>query len=91
MLTEKKANKIITEAYEEIYKKATPKADFNKLVKNAKLDEFGQRDIGFENYTMNALDYEAIISDLKVKYKLTKREIGGINTNLLLGATPRFV
>lgn len=86
----KNYDKLIHEAYVEIYALSTPQADFNELLLNAKTDSNGKKVIDFMNYTIKEGDYNAVMNKLSSKYKLNKLEKRKFNTTMLLGATPVF-
>lgn len=87
----RKYDKLIEELYIELYKHATPPADFKELLRNAKVECVGgknRRVILYDDYYLSHEDFEKIIGRLAVKYKLNAREIEGLKFEAYLGATP---
>ena len=60
MKTEKLKQKVL-DIYTEMYAQATPSADFNELMKNAEINELGQKVINFNDYILDAKIGDEII------------------------------
>lgn len=90
ILKPKKIDEILTEIYVESYKNSTPSGDFNELVKNASLNEHGQKEIPFMNYEleeeMQDMIIESVLKKHKVKEDYYKR---AIRTSIILGCSPK--
>ena len=85
-----KVETAIMECYVELYKHSTPKADFNKLMKDAKLNDRGQKIIPFMDYEIDEKKYTEILEKTIKKYKLnsfTKRQF---EVTVALGVSPTF-
>lgn len=79
-----KYQKIVQEIYREIYKRAKPKGDWNKMLKSgeAKMPNF------FAKYYLDEHIQQVIITEICKKHKLTRREIDAIRTEVTLGSSP---
>jgi hypothetical protein len=86
----KKDDKILLEIYRRMYKAATPSADFDKLMEEAEINEWGQKDIKYANYTIDEDVYEDILKDVLKSYRvqLNRRRLF-VNT-VALGCSPKF-
>lgn len=85
-----KYDKAILECYVELYKHATPQADFNELVASAGTNELGQKVIEFNNYEMDETLACDIISTVGKKYKFSKWEQKQLSVTIHLGCSPKF-
>ncbi len=77
------------EIYRELYLNASPSADFDELVANAELDEFGRKDIHFMNYEISQEKQEEIIEKHLKKSKLPLYTKKAIRIGILWGCSPR--
>lgn len=75
--------------YRELYLNAEPPADFDDLVENAELDEFGRKDIHFMNYEISQEKEDEIIRKHLNKSRLSKYIKSSIRTSILLGCSPK--
>ena len=77
-------NKILRECYQELYKKAKPSADFDKLIetKEAKKPQW------FMRYYLPDDKQEEIIRAICAKHSLSKRETQVFVNSVLLGCAP---
>jgi hypothetical protein len=82
-------DKAIHECYVELYKNATPSADFNELLTNAELNEFNQKIINFWDYEIENNVMKNIINKIIKKYKIksNKTKIMFYNT-ICFGVSP---
>ena len=87
MKTEKLKQKVL-DIYTEMYAKATPSADFNELLENAKINELGQKVINFNDYILDAKVGDEIIR--KHCRWLRKYDKEAVKFNVLLGASPKY-
>ena len=90
MLSEKKRTKIIYDIYREAYKKATPSADFDELVKKSPRTKEGVKKIPFNDYSIEESVLDDIIERNIKNNKLNKLEGRGIKTSIYLGCSPKF-
>lgn len=74
--------------YKKLYKKATPSADFKKLMKSAEINERGQKVLHFMDYYLEMEEQEKIIAKTIKKYKLSSWSAKGLRLSILLGCSP---
>lgn len=89
-MKETKEQKIIWQIYKELYANSEPKADFDKLVENAEINELGQKVIHFLDYEISQKEYEEIVERNLKNQRLTKLKKQAIRNSVALGASPRF-
>jgi hypothetical protein len=77
------------DCYKELYKESTPSADFDELVKNATINEQGQKMIDFDAYEIDFDKYHEIVEKYIKKIKLTSYEERGFRFEMFLGCGPR--
>ena len=87
MTTEKLIQKVMN-IYTEMYAQATPSADFNELMKNAEINELGQKVINFNDYILDAKVGDEIIR--KHCRWLRNYDKKAIMFEVYLGASPKF-
>lgn len=80
---------IVWDCYRELYANAEPKADFDELVKNAELNEFGQRIIPFDDYEIDQETFKEILKKYKKRFKYKHRKDAFMAT-ICLGCSPKF-
>jgi hypothetical protein len=85
----KKQEKIILDIYRELYKYSTPSADFDKLIENAIINEYGQKVIYFNDYEILDKDFDSILNKHLKKNRLSKLQQNMIRTTVILGCSPR--
>jgi hypothetical protein len=93
MKRREKIDNLILDIYRELYKKATPPADFDKLVENATLNERGQKEIPFMDYEIE----DSVMNDI-LRTMTTRKACGMIlnthekrliNFQIILGCSPK--
>jgi len=85
-----KEEKAIHYCYCELFKHATPSADFNKLLKNAKTNDLGQKEIPFDDYEIEQETLDEIIQESINKFKLKPKYKQQLFRNTIyLGCSPR--
>jgi hypothetical protein len=90
MVAVTKEQQIVWDIYRELYKEATPKADFDKLVEEAPTNSEGQKDIQFMDYEISERVFNEILDKhLKVR-RITKLKQLMIRNTVLLGCSPKF-
>ena len=87
---EAKINKIMTEIYVDLYKSSTPPGNFKELVKNAKLNEQGQKIIPFDEYEIDYDLFQLILDGHVAKTKLSPYIKNKIKTSIYLGCSPKY-
>jgi hypothetical protein len=78
----------ILECYRELYRKATPSADFDELVENAPLDEHGRKVIDFNSYKLDRFTYEDIVEKHIKRNKLKGQMARSFSIEMYLGCGP---
>ena len=79
---------LVMDCYRELYKEATPSADFDELVKNAPINDNGEKMIDFRAYEVDFDKYGEIVEKYIKKGKLTPREEKGFRFEMFLGSGP---
>ena len=79
---------IIEHCYIDMYSHSTPKGDFKELVKNATINERGEKEIPFDDYLMKKAEYDEILEFYKsfLIYNFEKRKL---RYQINLGCSPR--
>lgn len=85
-----KIEQAILECYTELFANAYPYADFNKLMEEAPVNKFGQKEIPFMDYEIEEDIAEKIIADIIKKYKLRNWTKKAFRTTILLGCSPKY-
>jgi hypothetical protein len=85
-----KIDDALFDCYRELFANSTPVGDFDKLVEEAELNEWGQKVIPFDDYVIAEETCRNIISDTLTKHKVPKRLHQSFNTAIYLGCSPRF-
>lgn len=62
--------KILYDYYRRVYKAATPSADFDELVENAKINGRGEKEIDYNAYEIEEDTLEQIIKDIFKQYRV---------------------
>ena len=86
----KRTHWIVEHCYIDMYRYSTPRGDFRELVKNAKLNESGEKDIPFNDYLIEQDKYYSILrfyqSFLKEKYY---KQV--LSNQIHLGCSPKIM
>lgn len=90
MYATKKEEKIMWDIYVDLFKEATPSADFNKLVENAPIDDKGRKDIDFMSYEIGEVTFDKILDSHLKGRRITKLKQRMIRNTILMGCSPRF-
>lgn len=88
MATRKKLVEIVERILVEMYANAEPQIDFYKLVKEAEIDEHGEKIIDYDSYKINKNLAVEILN--KHTEKLNKMEKQTVSVNVWLGCAPSF-
>jgi hypothetical protein len=87
-----KKNKALHEVFQQAYLRATPSADFDKLLEEAFIDDKGMKHIDYDAYVLDNSIADEIIQEVYKKYKITsKLDKQFISYNYHLGASPRSI
>lgn len=85
-----KLEEAVMECYRELYKAATPSADFDKLVEEAPVNKQGQKEIDFMAYEIDSDVMEDIINGIIKKYKIKPdKMVNAFRGAIYLGASPK--
>jgi hypothetical protein len=85
---EKKLFDAAMNCYRELYKEATPSADFDELVANAPVNEQGQKVVDYNAYRLSREKYEEIVEAHIKKNKFKAYEAKGFRIEMYLGCGP---
>jgi hypothetical protein len=85
---EQALNNAVMYCYNQMYKNATPSANFKELLKNAKLNARGEKIINYMDYYLPSNKIEEIIEKSIKKYKLSEHKEYGFRLSILLGVSP---
>lgn len=90
MTTQEKINKAEIDCYRELYANSIgldgKAGNFDELMNNASINEYGQKEIPFEDYYISKEDFERIVA--KYRQQLPHMYRNGFNVMMYLGATP---
>ena len=88
-MKQEKIDKILNEIYVRLYKESTPTADFNELVENAVINEFGQKEIAFMDYEITDEALDSIIKKTMKEYRVPKVYRDKFKYTIYLGCSPK--
>ena len=77
------------ECYVELFKNANPPADFDKLVEDAHVNEYGQKEIPFLDYEIDEKLMMRIIQSILKKYKIESYQRQQFKNAIFLGCSPK--
>ena len=86
---ERKDFEIMCEMYRRAYAASTPVGDFDALVENASINEFGQKVIPYLKYECEQEVMDQIIADVLKEYKVPKRRHQLFRNSFMLGCSPK--
>ena len=88
----KRIENAMLDCYRELFANSTPKGDFDKLMEEAELNEFGQKVIPFMDYEIDEEDFETILEKYMndKSIKLSAYEKRGFSIAITLGCSPKF-
>lgn len=81
--------KRVWNCYRELFANATPKGDFDKLVENATINERGEKEIPFMDYSLDEKTFMEILDKHAKKFR-PKYMQKKFRTEILLGCSPKF-
>ena len=79
----------IMECYREMYRQATPPADFDELMANAELNERGQKIIPYDKYELEQEKLDEIVNTYIKKYKMKGVDEKRFHFQMYLGCSPK--
>lgn len=82
--------KALRECYRKLYKASTPSADFDELLKNAIINENGQKVIDYNAHEICEYEFFEIMSDVIKEYKIRTHRQDLFKNTILLGCSPKF-
>lgn len=85
-----KIENALWDCYRDLYANSTPKGDFDLLVKEATINERGQKVIPFDSYEIDENLFQQIIKDSIKKHKIPRRLHHAFSVAIHLGCSPRF-
>ena len=86
----KKEEQLMLECYRQLFKASTPSADFDNLVENATLNQFGQKEIPFMDYEIDEDEFIQIVDSILKKSRISSWRKELIKRSVLLGCSPKF-
>lgn len=89
MTATKKEQEAIIECYKRLYAEAEPSADFDELMRQASLNERGEREIPFMHYEIPIEKMNRIIEEVANEYKLSSIKKRMFKTTIYLGCSPK--
>jgi hypothetical protein len=84
-----KTDKLVLDCYRELFKRSEPSVNFDDLLKEAKVNEFGQKEIPFMEYEIDEKVFYEILKKYSNKMVSYKRNL--FENTILLGCSPRFI
>jgi hypothetical protein len=88
-MKQKKIDQAILKCYQELYKNSEPSADFSELVANAKINEFGQKEIDYMAYEIDGKLMDSIVRSVIKKYKFKNLLASDFMNTIFLGCSPK--
>jgi type IV secretory pathway VirB4 component len=85
-----KEEEAMRECYRKLYKASTPPADFDELLKNATINENGQKVIDYNAHEICEYEFSEIMSDVIKEYKIRTHRQDLFKNTILLGCSPKF-
>ena len=86
---EQKDYNILAEMYRRAYAASTPKGDFDAMIENAPINEFGQKVIPYLKYECEQDVMDQIIADVLKEYKVPKWRRPMFRNSFMLGCSPK--
>jgi hypothetical protein len=90
MMAKKKLDEAVLDCYVRLYKSSVPSVDFNYLVKNAKINEQGEKEIPFEDYIIDFDVSMEIINEIIKEYKIDKDYEHPFKVTIYQGCSPKY-
>ena len=88
--TTAKEEEAMMECYRKLYKASTPPVDFDELLKNATINENGQKVIDYNAHEICEYEFFEIMRDIIKQYKIKKHRQDLFKNTILLGCSPKF-
>ena len=91
MYSKKTMEKAVLECFRRLYKESTPSADFDKLVEEAEINEWGQKVIDYMAYEIDEDRATEIVNEVAKEFKIKSEwQKKSLNANVWLGCSPKF-
>ena len=84
-----KDERICWEIYRDLYDNAEPKANFDELVANAKINERKEKEIPYNDYEIDGELFDEIFEKHMKKNKISKRQEKAFRFEIYLGCSPK--
>jgi hypothetical protein len=84
-----KEEKILLELYRRSFASSTPKGDFDELMRNATINEFGQKEIPYLDYECEEEVMEEIFESVMKEFKVPLIRRKAFRFNFYLGCSPK--
>lgn len=85
-----KMSDVLRECFRELYLASTPSVNFDDLVANATINEYGEKDIPFNDHLISESKFYEILKSVLKKSNLTKWEKHIVEKECFLGCSPKF-
>ena len=82
---------LVKETYRELYQNCTTPVNFDLLVEQAEIDEFGHKRIPYNKYFIDEVLAKEIIARNMKEMRLTKYEKQAFNFEMCLGCGPVYI
>lgn len=89
---QKRIENAMMDCYRDLFANSTPKGDFDKLMEEAEINEYGQKVIPFMDYEIDQEDFDQILEKYMASkdLKLSAYEKRGFSIAITLGCSPKF-
>jgi hypothetical protein len=89
---QKRIENAMMDCYRDLFANSTPKGDFDKLMEEAEINEYGQKVIPFMDYEIDQEDFDQILDKHMTSkdLKLSAYEKRGFSIAITLGCSPKF-
>lgn len=86
---EQKDYNTLHEMYRRAFAASTPKGDFDELLANASINEFGQKVIPYNDYQCDHSVMEKIVEDVLKENRIPKWRRQSFKNTFMLGCSPK--
>ena len=90
-MTDEKIREVLLTMYRRSFSASTPKGDFDEILKNAKVNDFGEKEIPFMDYYCEISKMEDIIEEVLKEFRVPKYLRKRIERSFWLGCSPTSV
>lgn len=89
MAKKNKDDEILNELYRRSYAESTPYGNWDEILENSPMNEFGQKDIPFMDYSCPKEIMEGIFDSVMKEYRVPKNRINAFSFHFWLGCSPK--